>query len=378
MDNVRELFDPDIIEMEAYQWLIKFDSDAPPTENEVNAWHEWLNRSPAHKREWQRINVFWNDADVMKALAIPLSKARKRSVFVWLRELLALPLIYQRVGVLTGVFSLGICVVFGVLSIINIDALLNSSRVKNGTYGTVIGQQKTKTLSDGTLLQMNTDSQVRIEYNDKLRKIFLLRGEAHFNVAENVDRPFEVYAGNGMVRAVGTAFAVYFGDNELKVIVNEGKVDLAALEVATAARDKPVIHEVVNVDAEYNKYSSPGYGKLGSLVAGQSAVFNSAAANDTAAEIEELSQAELARILSWRTGFLVFNGDSLSDVVKELGRYTSITIEVVDPALNDIRVGGRFKVNELDAVFDVLEVSFGMRIKRINDQHIQLLPKQSI
>ena len=98
----------------------------------------------------------------------------------------------------------------------------------NGIYAAAIGEIREQELVDGSVLQINTDSQVNVEYSEGTRKIHLLRGEAHFDVAHDKDWPFQVYAGKGVVKAVGTAFSVRLEEEKISVIVTEGKVDLVA------------------------------------------------------------------------------------------------------------------------------------------------------
>jgi transmembrane sensor len=82
--------------------------------------------------------------------------------------------------------------------------------------------------------------------------------------------------------------------------------------------------------------------------------------------------AELERRQAWRQGFLVFNGEPLSEVIAEVNRYTPMRIEIADPALNTLKVGGRFRVGEFESMFDVLEKSFGVEVAHLGDQRIQL------
>ena len=98
----------------------------------------------------------------------------------------------------------------------------------NGIYETRIGEQNSITLVDGSVIQLNTDSHIQVNYEKNQRSIVLMAGEAHFEVAKDPSRPFVVKAGDGMVRAVGTAFTVRINPEALKVIVTEGKVALAA------------------------------------------------------------------------------------------------------------------------------------------------------
>ena len=62
-------------------------------------------------------------------------------------------------------------------------------------------------------------------------------------------------------------------------------------------------------------------------------------------------------------------------MVAELNRYLPLRIEIVDSALSDLPIGGRFKVGELEALFDVLETSFDVQVSRLDDQHVKLFQK---
>ena len=50
--------------------------------------------------------------------------------------------------------------------------------------------------------------------------------------------PFEVYAGNRLVRAVGTAFSVRLDKDRVRVVVSEGIVDLAVVKAIVAEMEK--------------------------------------------------------------------------------------------------------------------------------------------
>jgi len=203
---------------------------------------------------------------------------------------------------------------------------------------------------------LNTDSELQVQYGNSLRKIRLLRGEAYFTVAPNRLRPFEVYAATGVVRAVGTAFAVSVQNSDIRVTVTKGEVAVTQGEQAS-------------LDAGS---ASPGGVGLThphiSLKAGQTATI----ADSTSLRTEDLSSSELRRRLAWHGGYLVFSGQPLREVVSEVNRYSSVTLEIADPNLATLAIGGRFKVGDLDAVCDALQGNFGIEVVRIDDRHIQL------
>ena len=88
--------------------------------------------------------------------------------------------------------------------------------------------------------------------------------------------------------------------------------------------------------------------------------------------VVQLSEKELDNAQAWRQGTLVFVRDPLSDVVYEVSRYTDITIEIVDPALRNLVMGGRFKAGKLGALLEVLEIGFGVKVIYLNEHHVQL------
>mgnify|MGYP001793062051 CR=1 FL=1 len=94
-------------------------------------------------------------------------------------------------------------------------------------YETRIGERSTVTLSDGSVVTINTNSRIEVSYTDDAREITLVRGQGFFDVAKEIDRPFVVVAGEKRVLALGTVFDVRFDDqNEVQVTLVEGKVQI--------------------------------------------------------------------------------------------------------------------------------------------------------
>ncbi len=385
MATVHTFADRNTIEREAREWLIRLDGDDAPSQDDIEALHEWVDRSLTHRKELLRISTFWNDANILTELSIPLhSKAERKNsqnrpgIFsVFLPPSLA----YKRVGAVMAVSILAIGV-----AILNGFYPSSNTRI-NGIYATAIGEMHLQILADSSVMEINTDSQVQVDYSDVVRKIRLLRGEAHFVVAHDPGWPFEVYAGRGRVKAVGTAFSVRLTDDRVKVTVFEGKVDLATLVDDAVAREDAMIAlgEMSSGNKTEGVYK-PVLNKIGSLIERQSVTFSSQPIGAPELvngksyrpidEITTLAQQDLERQLSWRGGgYLVFAGDPLSHVVDEVNRYTPVTIDIADSELRDLRIGGRFKVGELDAMLDALK-TFGIQVSRLDDQHIQLLPAQ--
>ena len=348
MKNGAEFSAQSTIQQQAREWLIRLDGDAPLAAHETAALREWLGRSRAHRAELQRLSAFWNRANILTELAVPLQRqdARRSSGTSW------------RLGV--GARSVAAAAVV-CIGIVFAALCLKPTVARNGLYATAIGQQQTLSLADGSSIQINTDSQVQVDYSDPLRKIRLLRGEAFFTVAPNPRRPFEVFAASGVVKAVGTAFAVSLQGAELNVTVSKGLVDVATNDARGESTGAG--------SAQAPSRTHP----LASLKAGQTATFG----QTLAVEAHEISAPELRRRLSWHEGYLVYSGQPLDEVVAEVNRYSPITLEIADPKLKTLAIGGRFKVGDLEAVCDALQSNFGIRIARVDDRHIQLRLAQS-
>ena len=74
MNNIREFTGHETIREEARKWLIRLDNNTPLADKEIEALREWLGRSQAHRRELRRISRFWDNANILAELAIPLTK----------------------------------------------------------------------------------------------------------------------------------------------------------------------------------------------------------------------------------------------------------------------------------------------------------------
>jgi len=203
-------------------------------------------------------------------------------------------------------------------------------------YTTPVGGLDNVRLLDGSRITLNTDTSIRAVLTAKERRIELDRGEAFFDVAKDSSRPFVVYVGNKQVMAVGTKFAVRReADEEVEVVVTEGKVKLAAL----GAPDIP----------------SPPAMLLAGTVA-KSAKANVLVRQERAEEAEQL--------LSWRNGYVVFRDTTLADAVAEFNRYNSRKIVIQDEAIANIRVGGNFRSNNTDAFLALIQDGFPVSIEQ--------------
>ncbi|WP_293751811.1 FecR domain-containing protein [uncultured Paraglaciecola sp.] len=388
MDKITVFPRSSVLEDEACQWIIKFESDDEPSKQDIQQLNAWLSKSPVHKQTLLRLSKTWSDMDVMSGLMIPLGHSLKPSQSK-LKTFALTPLLFM-----AGIFRVlanktktlfGPIIILPAVTLVIMFSLsfLGTSitpELPNNMYITSIGEHSSHTLEDGSVLTLNSNSQVEVNYTLSKRVINLLRGEAHFDVTSDPDRPFEVYADNRMVKAIGTAFSVYRLKNNIEVLVTEGKVALAIIESTlfvkpgSLPKGRASVEQTLSANPIENTVTV-----IASLVAGQSISIPISSNSDSVDSVDSLNtpvieyaQGDLVRKLSWLDGRLVFAGESLEEVVAEVSRHTPLLIEVTDPELKKLRIGGQFQAGETDALFDVLESGFGIKITRLNKGHVQL------
>jgi len=333
-----------VIEKEAATWVAHMDTRAL-TEEERKQFHKWVKQSSQHRESIERMSIIWGGSDILDELnyidhetesidEIPETRVKNN----WLQVAIAASVV----------------LVFTTLFYQSFNSVEQSQQ---GHYITAVGGQETIVLIDGSTIILNTNSEIDVTITPTSRIIKLFRGEAHFEVASDNKRPFEVYAGDGAVEAIGTAFTVYLRNENVEVTVTEGVVKLLA---------QPDTQNNVP-SLEIDNSSDSNLTTIAALTAGQNAVFS-----EKVQSVEWMSEEELEQKLLWREGFVIFAGEPLSKVVADISRYTNIVIEIEEPSLEETPIGGRFKVGDVEGMFEALENIFGVRVNRISPSRVKL------
>ena len=76
------------------------------------------------------------------------------------------------------------------------------------------------------------------------------------------------------------------------------------------------------------------------------------------------------------TGYWIFYGESLEQVVDEISRYTTMSIHITDPSIRDIQIGGRFRVGEIDEMFNALETNFDLKFTQNSYNQVLISARQ--
>lgn len=371
MSNVIDFPDKEAIEQEACEWIIKFDGSEKPTQEEIAELKAWMASSPYHREALLRYANLWDEMDLLAELET--TQASKASVLrrtgqyvVGALGWIGAPWRHKAASI--AIVTSGLIVSAVALFSWNLN---DPAGLSSDHYATAVGETTSAVLPDGSRLWLNTNTEVEVDYGESQRKLVLHRGEAHFEVESDSARPFEVYAGSRLIRAIGTAFSVFRDEEEVKVTVAEGKVDLAVIELPSSLRKLLSSGRQALLGKKEPDTGSEGQ-VIGSLEARQSTSFAAGEQSRGGQSVVRLEQEDLARHLAWREGRLVFDGEPLEEVVREVSRYTRTRIEIVDPDIQQMRVGGQFPIGEIEALFSVLEQGFGLEVTRKGDSLVQI------
>jgi len=351
-NNGKILAFPDLaaLDAEAAAWVARFDAGEVSAKDQA-AFQAWLNRSALHREAIAEYGNFWSEFDTLRQLTNPIGAEREIGIQAkppaggtkyWLAAAAASVLVMVAAG---GFFLQQKA---PERQQITVRQQVPDRPSARQSYATAIGGQKKFALADGSVVTLNTNSQIDVEIRGDCRDVHLVRGEAFFDVVHDEKRPFIVHANQYVVRDIGTAFAVHLTEKGLiNVRVTKGRVEIAARagEGQASLRAK----------------------SLGILSAGQDVLFG-----QKIERAEIVSDAELGRKLAWRQGQLIYSGQPLADVLADISRYSDIQIDLADPALRDLPVGGAFSVNQTDAIFAALENNFGVHAEWIDARHVRL------
>lgn len=225
-------------------------------------------------------------------------------------------------------------------------------------YATSTGGYERVVLADGSVVELNANSEVRVELLPGERRVALLRGEAHFTVAHDTARPFIVSAHGVAVRAVGTAFNVRLAATAVEVLVTEGKVsvtDPAAPPAATAAPTLLAANQRT-------------------LIATQPALSVGATTGSLAPApvVEKITTEALRAALSWQERKLVFSETPLRDVVAQFNRRNRLQLILGDAVVAERPVGGTFAADNVEGFVRLLEGSGTIAVERRDETTVVL------
>lgn len=177
----------------------------------------------------------------------------------------------------------------------------NEPSSKEGVFHTMRvpkGGQYRLVLADGTKVWLNAASSLHYptRFDDSLREV-TVTGEAYFEVARNVDKPFIVHCNGQRIQVLGTHFNVraYSDEPELKTTLLTGSV--AITKVGTRSES------VLLRPGEEASLGAQGAIKVNML-------------KDASARV------------AWTKGYFSFNRADLQTVLRELARWYNVDLKV--------------------------------------------------
>lgn len=286
---------------EALDWLALRENQQLSAEQQAH-FLRWLNRSPEHAKVFSEAEAIWQFPEItMAAKQLQQKPSITRNAAPRFR--------FPKLGALAAAVAM-----------VAVTASLLLQQPLPGDYITDSGERKQWQLADGSVLTLNTKTQVSVAVSESQREVVLHNGEAFFDVAKNDALPFRIKSGNALVTVVGTAFTVRQEDGTTRVSVQQGRVKVTA--TTAAIQDTPL------------------------LLAGDSAVMaNTLQFQPHGARLQDFS---------WVHNRLIFEDQPLADIVTEIARYHSGFIWLGSSSLGQKRITGNFSLDDPQATLQSL------------------------
>jgi transmembrane sensor len=265
-------------------------------------------------------------------------------------------------------------------------------------YATALGEQRSIQFEDGSTVELNSRSRIRVKYSKQERDIELIEGQALFHVAHDTSRPFIVAVGATRVRAVGTQFDVYKKSNGTVVTVVEGRVAVysAAQGLPPRTGEAPTLPVPVRAPTSWPEPSARM--RSASLPAAASDGLSSSASDPdanapqpdirtlgltsgssfllaageqvtvTGDSAQKTANPNISGATAWREREIVFESATLSEVAEEFNRYNQRKLVIEDPKLYGFHISGVFSSTDPDSLITFLRERPGVKVNETSGE----------
>jgi len=333
----------ELILEEACQWFIDFNEGELDSAGH-EAFNSWLRRSPEHVRAYLGIAAAWGDSQKLKgqgsesgalvaaALAEGNTVLPANSDSAW--AVVSAPRTLRRAIVERSLLAIAAS------ALLAIGIALLSQRNAHVTH---VGEQSSFVLEDGSAVELDALSDLRVHFSRAERTVELIYGQALFRVSKDSTRPFVVLANGIRVLAVGTQFDIYRKATGTTVTVIEGRVAVTT----------PVLeHSAGSLEATgAGGTSSPIF-----LSAGEQVTLSPSGP-------AKVIQADVGVATAWKERKLVFDETPLSEVAAEFNRYNTRKLVVEDASLAAYHIRGHFQATEPDRLIQYLRDRFDAEVR---------------
>jgi transmembrane sensor len=272
----------------------------------------WLAQSPSHHVAYMRVMATWNRAERLTALrgSSPADEGKGRR--------------------LSWHLLVGSSAAIALISVLGLAGFRYLELQKQTTWSTPVGGHEILTLGDGSKIELNTNSVLRISADQ--RTAWLDRGEAYFQIKHDSAHPFTVTAAGKRVVDVGTKFLVRYGADDLEVALVQGKARIEPAKPKNGVRTAVL---------------TPG---------------DVALATGNSLSVVNVPMSRLTRELSWRNNLLIFDNVTLADVAAELNRYNREQL-VIAPDVASLKIVASIPTNGIQAFKRVARDFLGLRVE---------------
>lgn len=309
------------------------------TAEQILAFQRWLAASPDHGAAWEEAEQSWAMAGLLRQdpeLLLLRGEARK-----------AYPPFRQPMIALGAAAALALAVFAGITAAPSAPGIGPPAihARQQQTFRTGVGQRTTVTLSDGSVVTLDTDTVLRTSDAGRERRMYLDRGRAFFRVAKDPSRPFIVAAAGRTVTALGTAFDVRVGPREFEVTLVEGKVRVEQPRALLRPSQAADLKAGYQIEA-------------------------------TSTREWVVRPTDVVRDTGWVQGRLTFVDQPLSEVAAEMNRYSDKKIVLEDSEVGRQPVVAVLKPGDLDSFVKMVR-SYNLAQVRETDSAIELTPLTS-
>ena len=319
LEEEAEALDKRTVEMRAAEFVERRD-DADWTDSDEQHFAQWLEESSAHRVAFLRLNASWQRTERLAALKTPAFGASAATPQA------------KRFRFLSAAAAFGLVLVSGGF----LATYLSAPRYD--TYATTIGGHETLKLHDGTRIELNTNTLVRVAQTPSSRLVKLERGEAYFDVRHDEKRPFIVATDSGRIVDIGTKFSADIEGGKLKLSLLEGRI-------------------------RFETKDASGHARQVQLVPGQTLVSDAGSIT-----LSRKAPHELTSDLAWRSGMLDFHETSLAEAAAQFNRYNETKIVISDPRASRETINGKLPTNDLEEFERMARNIFGLHaVKRGNE-----------
>lgn len=231
---------------------------------------------------------------------------------------------WQFIGAMAATLFLAVAVVFWQNN--------PSNTIYQDSFSTAAGEFAEVTLPDGSKIELNTKSQLKVKFDDDSRKLTLLSGEAYFDIYSDSKRPLIVDLGDAEVTVVGTEFNILKKSDNSHIIVTEGRIKIAE----KSAHEQVAVNKAfVSAGQQVNVFKRTGLGLV--------------------------MPKHNTQEINWRERTLVFQETKLQHALEELNRYLEEPIDASDESLAYSRVSGTFSLEEPNTTLAAIIETFAIQ-----------------